>query len=181
MDHPNRVIELFHGELIQYWFDFLADIYFHMVLTVLDGTNTWALPRTQIPIDLKEHDPNQTNDLLAKSLYESFTFLPAKQKREIVFKALSTSKSMADRLAKVKAKVAFIEQNVTIKNVIQHHHGVLKKSDLDFHGVTYFEVALSDRKKIRVKAKEKIYIVVSVIRRLFCAARHFRPVNFLRF
>ena len=155
--NPYQVIGIFHADLLQHWYDFLGEIYFTMVMDVLKGKRQWPLPKAQVFIDLSEREPKLSEHYLANELHNSFAFLSPKQKREIIFKAVSTSKSLDNRLKKIKSEISTIEQNVTIRNVLQHHHGKIIKADLDRHGASHFEIVVSDKKKIKVKALEKIY------------------------
>ncbi len=155
--YPHQVIEIFHAQLVQHWFDFLANVYRAMVMDTLKRDYDWKLPSAGIKISFGDFGVKPMDFNIAQSCVREFSFKSAKEKQKIVFKALCPGLNESKRLEEVKASISVIEQNIEIRNILQHHHGKIRVENLGRTGCKHFQIAISDTEKIEVKAGDQVF------------------------
>lgn len=156
--NPYQVIELFHAQLVQRWQDFLADIYLDMVLDVIKGQKKWSLlpiKNIEIPFAILKNEVEIGN--FANSCCQSFSFQSVKEKQRIIFNALNFNSNLKAQLKRIEVKKKIIEENILIRNILQHHHGKVTSKDLADLGVKSFKVVISDNEQIEIKATEIVF------------------------
>ena len=121
--NKNMVLRLFLAELVQTWFDFLADIYEKALADNLNGVQSYTIPAAKTKVNF-----SLSGSLLTQQLKETackdFDFLPAKEKLKIIKDTLS--KNLSDQAAQLDT----IRTNIKVRNILQHGNGIVSAEDL---------------------------------------------------
>jgi hypothetical protein len=156
--NQHQVIEVFQARLLQQWQDFLGDIYFRMVMDILKKEKAWPISTiTGVSLETDDLQGEPMDHAIANACWRSFSFKPYRQKQEIVLNALASAKELKNRLGKVKSQLKTINENISIRNILQHNHGKVVSKDLADLGIQCFEVIISDNEKVKIKKNETVY------------------------
>lgn len=118
-------LELFHGVMIQQWLGFLRALYREVIRRELQAPGTYDVSRIELRLDVAGLDPAQLQEAVAEAASTRFDFgTVAKEKLKEVARMLKISLSV------VENDVVCVRQNVVVRNVLQHNHGILRASDL---------------------------------------------------
>ena len=137
--NPNVVLELVLTELIQYWFDFLSDVYRYLLSKVLAGDTTIKLRKCQVKLNPTDLGIGDINTYVENSCVDAFDFENAQEKLVIVRKALNVD------LTGVQNQVNEIKKFITIRNIFQHNLGVIRHDDITAIGSTSITLDEGDK------------------------------------
>lgn len=126
--NEDLLLELFLTELIQHWFDYLADLYQEIVKSCLRGEKKYKLSKVQPKIDFSELSNSNLEQILIHSSVQSFNFQSAQKKIDIIEKALSVD------LSHLSNEKNNIKKFIVVRNIFQHSLGYVRCDDLDMLG-----------------------------------------------
>ena len=136
------VLILVHACLVQEWSIFLDSIFSKGVFFLLKVGNGARLPRETL--DLKQLDPANINKLresIATTACENFSFRPYDKKIEIICSMFGVNGDPGNSTS----DSAKMRKHVEIRNIFQHHRGVVRNKDLKRIGITSFKILQNDR------------------------------------
>ncbi|RPJ78268.1 MAG: hypothetical protein EHM20_04300 [Alphaproteobacteria bacterium] len=166
---PNQesdVIILIQAALIQEWNIFLDSIFRDVVLFFLETCSVDRLPAARF--DIKKIVPTNLSNLresIASAVSESFSFKPYDQKTEDICSIFNVKDVLPLR--------SFLKKHVEIRNIFQHHRGVIRPSDLEKIGNNPFDILQEDKTKINYVSGDKIILTLSEINDLKKAIEDF--------
>ncbi|MFM2429003.1 MAG: hypothetical protein RLZZ511_216 [Cyanobacteriota bacterium] len=145
------IFEAFLAELVQIWFDFLADIYEQAIEDNLQGKDhPYPIPEAKVKVDFSLSG-FKLNQQLKKSARKDFDFLPAKDKLKIVRKTLQKD------LSGKEAQLKLIKTNIYIRNILQHGNGIVSSEALKDLGVDVIQEDHGNRRQ-DVLANQKVSV-----------------------
>ncbi|ELP6989649.1 hypothetical protein [Vibrio sp. 99-70-13A1] len=130
-DKPNVVLELYLTEIIQHWFDFLADLYQKALEENYFNSGSYAIPPSKVKLDLTLKDNDLYNSIIG-SCVRDFDFLQAKEKLKQI------KRTLAADLSGLQADEHLINENIQIRNILQHRLGKVSSKDLSDLGISSF-------------------------------------------
>lgn len=122
------LFELFLTEIIQYWFDFLLDIYQEALNQNASGAANYPVPSAKTKIDLSLTGASLIQNI-EESACKDFDFLAAPEKIRIIKTLLGVN------LSSVTNDVEILKVNVQVRNILQHRNGIVNTKDLSDLGV----------------------------------------------
>lgn len=129
-NNSELILELFLTEIIQNWFDFLADIYVKAVENNLSGVSQYPIPIASLKLDL-----THCNEDLLKHVLDSsskyFDFLSSKEKLNVVKKILGAD------MSNICSEMELLKTNIQVRNILQHQAGIVSDKDLNDLGVSF--------------------------------------------
>ncbi len=145
----NIILELYLSQIVQEWFDFLADIYEKAIDDNLKQNAGYGIPHSKIKVDLSLSTTQLTQQIKA-SACKNFDFLNAKEKLNTIEKTLSQD------LSSLTSQKQLLSVNITVRNILQHAAGVVSKDDLknlglegkyitEDHGIKTISIRAGDR------------------------------------
>jgi hypothetical protein len=159
-ENSYKIFEAFLAELVQIWFDFLADIYEQAIDDNLKGVQNHPIPKSEIKVDFSLSGSELTQQL-KESARKDFDFLPANKKLEIIRKALQKDLSGKE--------VQLIKTSIKIRNMLQHGNGIVSPEDLkdlgvsaiqEDHGHVIQDVLVSKKVSVTPLVMQKTFEVV---------------------
>jgi hypothetical protein len=126
------ILELFLTQLIQEWFDFLAEIYEKSLDENFNNNGTFPIPSAKLKLDLSVTSNTLITHIIS-SASKNFDFLPAKEKLKIIEKILNKN------LSNMTAEKQLLAVNVKVRNILQHSSGIISADDLTELGASFIE------------------------------------------
>ena len=126
-NNNNIIFELYLTEIIQYWFDFLAELYSFVINQNLNGSATFDIPKSKINIDFTKSN----SDLIAwvrKQSKNEFDFKSADEKLKIIKKITSAD------FNSISLDLSILKTNIQVRNILQHNNGEITQKDLKYLG-----------------------------------------------
>ena len=131
-NNGNMVFELFLAELVQTWFDFLADIYEKALLDSLNGIQSYSIPASKTKVNFSLSGPLLTQQI-KEAACKDFDFLPAKEKLKTI------KDTLGENLSGQSAQLDTIKINIKVRNILQHSNRVVSTEDLSDLGASGIE------------------------------------------
>lgn len=122
------ILELYLSQLVQEWFDFLAEVYEKAIDDNLNSGAGYSIPQAKIKIDLSLSS-TQLNLQIKESAYKDFDFLNAKDKLKNIERTLSKD------LSSLSSQKQLLVVNIKVRNILQHASGVVSSYDLSDLGM----------------------------------------------
>jgi hypothetical protein len=129
------ILNLYFGELIQYWYDYLSDIYLALLKWNIYHNGKFNIQSENLKIDLSLSKDGLIQNVIDSAI-KNFDFLPASEKLNRVKKALSKTE---EDWKKGSEYINNIRTNIQIRNIMQHNLGIISAEDLQFAGCKNFE------------------------------------------
>ena len=140
VNNRNIILELYLTEIIQHWFDFLAEIYAKAISENVHQSGRFPITKVKMQVDLSSSGSDLINSI-ENNANANFGFLPASEKLRIVKKILGTT------LSEVQIDEACIKTNIQVRNILQHQLGIVSNSDLSDIGVSFIEEDHGNKKE----------------------------------
>jgi len=128
----NILFELYLTEIIQYWFDFLLQVYREALKRNASGTTSYPIPSAKTKIDLSLTGSALIDNIEA-SVCKDFDFLNAPEKLKIIKTLLGVS------LNTISNDTTLLKINIQVRNILQHRNGIVDAKDLSDLGVSSIE------------------------------------------
>ena len=147
-NNRNILFELYLTELVQYWLDFLDNIYRKALQDNLSGATKYSIPLTKCNVNFTLTGQMNLSQSLIDSACNDFNFLAASHKLKTVKKLLGIN------LLLVANHETVIKTNIQVRNILQHRKGIVCSSDLkklnvrfitEDHGDTISNIAAKDK------------------------------------
>lgn len=123
--NPWLVIEIFHGLMIQSWFQFLFGIYVEMIYDTRHGHRTYPIDKVRVPVDPEVLSKEYLPDTIRRSLMDNFDFQKAEEKLRIV------AKGLGKKVEHLEPELGIIRQEILVRNLIQHNKGNIRIDDIE--------------------------------------------------
>jgi len=117
------ILELYLSQIVQEWFDFLAEVYEKAVDDNLNNNAGYSIPPSKIKIDLSLSSAHLNQEIKA-SACKDFDFLNAKEKLKTI------EKTLAQDLSSLITQKQLLLANIKIRNILQHASGMVSAEDL---------------------------------------------------
>jgi len=124
----NILSELFFTEIIQYWFEFLLEIYGDALRRNMAGETDYPIPNAKPKIDFTLSGTDLTQNI-ENSACKEFDFLAASEKLRVIKTILGVN------LTTIDADIKLLKTNIQVRNILQHRRGVVSEKDLSELGV----------------------------------------------
>ncbi|EGQ8962203.1 hypothetical protein DC914_RS28015 [Vibrio parahaemolyticus] len=147
-EKPNVVLELYLTEIIQHWFDFLAELYQKALEENYFNSGSYSIPSSKVKLDLTLKDNDLYNSII-DSCVRDFDFLQAKEKLKQI------KLTLAADLSNLQADEQLINENIQIRNILQHRLGKVSSKDLSDLGISSFSQDKGDS-TIKISAGDRI-------------------------
>lgn len=133
--NPNLVLEPFLGSLVQLWNNFLCDLFAQAVRVSLAKPGTYALPVLDLRLDAFEEltEGNLGSSIVAAARKRFDDAVSVKKKARDVAKILGVD------LRPVENQLRRLADNIVVRNVLQHNHGILRQRDLEEAGADHID------------------------------------------
>ncbi|MGZ3807845.1 MAG: hypothetical protein ACXVCE_07150 [Bacteriovorax sp.] len=126
--NPWLIIEIFHGLMIQSWFQFLSGIYREMIYSMRHGLGSYPVGKIKIQIDPDLMSKEYLPDAIRRSLSDDFELQSAKEQIRIVVKGLKR------KLEDLEPELSIVRQEIIVRNLIQHNKGYIRIDDIQENG-----------------------------------------------
>lgn len=129
-DKSNVILELYLTEIIQHWFDFLGEIYRKALVENYFNNGNYSIPPSKVKLDLTLKDNDLYNSII-ESCVRDFDFLQAKEKLKQIKNTLGADLSL------LQSEERVINENIQIRNILQHRLGKVTSKDLSDLGISF--------------------------------------------
>ncbi len=137
------IFERYISVIVQKWYDFLAKIYKNALVSNIEGNTQYSIPSEKLKIDLSKKS-NLILENVIESAVKNYDFLNSDEKLSVIKKTFNVDNARWDAS---RNDLDVIKENVLIRNIFQHNHGIIKAEDLQHLGKEYFEEDYGDSKK----------------------------------
>ena len=122
------ILELYLSQIVQEWFDFLAEVYEKAIDENLINNAGYSIPNSKIKVDLSLSG-TQLNQQIKASACNDFDFLNAKEKLKNI------ERTLARDLSSLTNQKQLLLVNIKVRNILQHASGMVSSDDLSDLGV----------------------------------------------
>jgi len=140
------IFERYLSVIVQQWYDFLTAIYKNALESNIKGKTHYSIPTEKLRIDLSK-DSNLIIDNVIDSAIKNYDFLNSDEKLLVIKKTLSIDNTRWDAS---RNDLNVIKENILIRNIFQHNHGIIKSEDLQHIGKEYLEEDYGNEKKKKI-------------------------------
>ena len=127
-NNRNILFELYLTEIIQYYFEFLGNLYKKAIIDNISGNSSYPISPQKTTVDFTLSETDFNNSIISSACID-FDFLPASKKFSLVRNIFEVESS------DIESELALIKTNIQVRNILQHHKGVVKAKDLEQLGV----------------------------------------------
>ncbi len=153
-----------HGMLVANWQHYLSTAFGRAIDHLLLRGDVKRLPKTPLSIRPRALDPGSFSRLrrsVAANLQDSFDGLPYDQRSSVVRSLFKVPKDDPAGEA-----FGLLKKHVLIRNLVQHHHGKVRRRDLDELGVKTIDIPGDDGSRISHALDEVVKVTRPAIEQL---------------
>lgn len=149
--HPQLPVELVHGLVIQWWYEFLQEAFEALFREHLTGSKRRD-KFERIGLRLEAGDGLPLLDAVVVGAGRDFSFEPAHTRLPKLAKVLNVKLD--------EENVALQKRHIVVRNVIEHAGGVLRSDDLRLLGVASIELLNEHHAPAEFRAGERVVLTL---------------------